>query len=456
MNNLLVIILAAGQGTRMKSDLPKVCHKVAGRPMLGHVIQTALSLNPDKVVTVISPNASDVQAVAESFGKKVTVAHQIDQLGTGHAVLAAHDDIAAHKGDILVLYGDTPLISAETISNMQVLKAANPEAAIILLGMRPDDPARYGRLIFNENDEVSEIIEYADATEEQRAIDWCNSGVKLIDGEVALAFLQAIEPNNKQKEYYLTDVVAIANRHNRKVLCVEASPEEVEGVNTRIDLARAEYVYQSRLREAAMLEGVTLHDPETVYFSYDTQIAGRDITIGPNVVIGTGVTLFDNVTIHAYSHIEGATIKSYASIGPFARIRPTTTIGEKAKIGNFVEVKNSEMQSGAKANHHSYVGDADVGKSVNIGAGVITVNYNGYTKSRTKIGDNAFIGSNCSLIAPVEIGEKALIGAGSVITRNVLPDALSYARPPQQEIIGGAARFRRKRQDLKVINKESS
>ena len=452
---LKVIVLAAGKGTRMKSFIPKVCHTLGGRAMLAYVLETAHHLGPEKVITIVAPDMPATKEVAEAcandLGASIETVLQESQQGTGHAVLSAKQHLENYDGNILVLFGDTPLLTQDTLSSMI---AAKNDAAIVVLGMRPVDGGQYGRIVTNAADEVEQIVEYADATDAQRQITLCNSGVMLIDGSVALDLLQQIKCDNTKGEYYLTDIVEIATRQSLSVRYVEGSTEELLGINSRHDLAKAEQVLQNRWRNEAMTNGATLSDPASTFFSYDTQV-GQDVTIGPNVVFGPGVLVEDNVTIKPFCKFEGVHIKSGAFLGPFAHIRPGTIVGTDAKIGNFVEIKESTIHSGAKISHLSYIGDAEVGAGTNIGAGTITCNYDGFHKYKTIIGEHAYIGANTALIAPIEIGDKTVIGAGSVVTNDVPANALAVARVAQTEISGGATKYRRKRSQLKVIkNKE--
>lgn len=432
-----VIVLAAGKGTRMKSALPKVMHRIGGRTLVGHVLSEIAHLSPDRIVVVVAPG---MEQVAKEVSPHPT-AIQSEQLGTGHAVLNAREALGSHAGDVLVVYGDSPFMTAKSFRAMLDRRRARDNPAVVVLGMRPSDPSGYGRLITHKSGLLERIVEHKDATPQERAIDLCNSGVMAIDGELIWKLVEQLDNKNAKGEYYLTDIVALANKAGRVSAVVEASAEELLGVNSRSELAAAEALFQSRRRAAAMEDGVTLVDPETVYFSADTKL-GRDVVIGPNVVFGPNVEIGDNVEILAFCHIEGARIASGARIGPFARLRPGTRIGEDAHVGNFVELKNAEMGAGAKANHLTYLGDANIGAKANIGAGTITCNYDGFTKSVTEIGAGAFIGSDTSLVAPVKVGEGAITAAGSVITHDVPPDALAVARSEQVDKPGWADKFR--------------
>lgn len=438
--NVAAIILAAGKGTRMKSGLPKVLHPLAGRPMIRHLLATAEGLSPARLVVVVGPDMEDVAAAVEPHRTVV----QAEQLGTGHAVLVARDALHGASDDVLVLYGDTPLITRETIERMLAVRRQKPHPAVVVLGFRPTDRSRYARLVTASGGALERIVEAADASAEELEIELCNSGVMAIDGGKLEGLLQRIGRNNAKNEYYLTDVVALARQDGLSCAYVEAPSEELLGINSRAELAAAEAVLQQRLRAAAMAKGVTLVAPETVWLCHDTRL-GRDVTIGPNVVFGPDVEVADNVEIRAFCHIEGARIASGAVIGPFARLRPGADIGRSAHIGNFVEVKNAVIEAGAKANHLTYLGDAHVGAGANVGAGTITCNYDGFFKYRTEIGAGAFIGSNTALVAPVKIGEGAIVGAGSVITRDVPADALALERARQGEVPNWASDFRAKK-----------
>ena len=441
MSNLSVsvVILAAGAGTRMKSTRAKVLHEIGARPMLGHVLTTAGALDPASISVVLGDNGAAIANYAKSMHANINLFTQSPPRGTGDAVKHALPAIASHDGAVLVLYADTPLIRPDTLSTLVAEIEAG--AAVAVLGFEPANPGPYGRLVTNTAGDLDAIVEAADASETERAIGLCNSGVMAFDAEFLRKNIGAIDNNNAKSEYYLTDLAAIARRADHRCAIVKADADEVLGVNSRSELATAEKVFQRRMRDEAMKDGATLIDPDTVYFSYDTKL-GADIVVGPNVVFGPGVAIADRVTINAFSHIEGANVSSGATVGPFARLRPGAEIGQDARIGNFVEIKKSDIGDGAKVNHLSYVGDASVGRAANIGAGTITCNYDGYAKHKTSIGDGAFIGSNSSLVAPVRIGDGAYVGSGSVITKEVEPDALSVARGRQAAIKGWAARFR--------------
>jgi len=441
------ILLAAGRGTRMKSALPKVLHPVAGRPMIGHLLDRLTVFRPERTVVVVSPG---MPAVAEFVAPAETVI-QDPPLGTGHAVMAARNSLEGFDGDVLVLCGDTPLLTAATMQSMVAARQADSDPAVVVLGFRPDDPGEYGRLVTSAQGDFQAIVEAKDANEAQHAIGLCNAGIMAIDGKRLFDLLDAVGHDNANGEYYLTDIVEIARSRDWGCTVVETQdPIEVMGVNSRAGLAEAEAAMQDRLRNKAMAGGVTLISPETVWFCHDTEL-GQDVTIGPNVVFGSGVSVGNNVDIRAFCHIDGATIEDGAVIGPYARLRPGADIGPDVHIGNFVEVKASRLDKGAKANHLSYIGDSWVGSGANIGAGTITCNYDGFFKSRTEIGEGAFIGSNTALVAPVKIGAGAITGAGSTIATDVPENALSITRAPQADRPGWAMNYRLRKQAEKNI-----
>jgi len=448
-NAVTAIVLAAGLGTRMKSKLPKVLHGIAGRSLVGHVLGALEEAGVDQAVVVVSENAkSVVDAVAPH---STTI--QSEPLGTGDAVKSALPALTGAESDVLVLFGADPLICPETISRMIERRHEADNPAIVVLGFCPEDAGNYGRLVTDTNGNLAAIVEAKDATPEQLDIDLCNSGIMAIDGLRLNNLISRIGNNNAKGEFYLTDIVALAQEDGDTCAWIEGDADEFLGVDTRIDLAEAEALMQYRLRERALDGGATLTDPASVFFSWDTQI-GQDVVIGPNVVFGPGVTIEDDVEIRAFSHIEGAHVSSGAIIGPFARLRPGADIGRDARIGNFVEVKNALFGDGAKANHLSYVGDSTVGAKANIGAGTITCNYDGFLKSKTEIGAGAFIGSNTALVAPVKVGDGAIVGAGSTISNDVASDALAVTRAEQNEIKDWAPRFRADRQAKKNALKE--
>ncbi len=441
---IAAIVLAAGQGTRMKSRLPKVLHALAGRPMIGHVLAALGGLRPARITVVIGPGMDAVAAVAQGCA----IAIQDEPRGTAHAVLAARETLAGFDGDVLILFGADPLITTGTLERMIAARRAAPAPAVVVLGMRPDDPGAYGRLVLGADGALERIVEARDATEAERAIPLCNAGAMAVDGAHLFALLEAIGCDNAKGEYYLTDIVAAARARGLACAVVEGDADELKGVDSRADLAVAEALMQARLRAAALEAGVTMIDPSTVYLAFDTRL-DEDVVIEPNVVFGPGVRVGRGARIRAFSHIEGAEIAAGAQIGPFARLRPGARIGEHARIGNFVEVKAAEIESGAKVSHLSYVGDSRVGPGANVGAGTITCNYDGFVKSRTEIGAGAFIGSNTALVAPVSVGAGAIVGAGSVITRDVPDDAVAVTRAAQDTRPGAAKRLRARKQRAK-------
>ncbi len=432
---IAVVILAAGKGTRMKSGLPKVMHAVAGRPMISHLLDTVSTLAPEKVVVVVGP---DMDLVTDTVAPHPTCV-QADRNGTGGAVKAARAELEGFTGTVLVLYGDTPLVRADTMA--AAAGACADGAAVSVLGFRPSHFHQYGRLITDDSGALTAIVEARDASPEELDVNLCNSGVMAFAGEHLLGLLDKLDTNNSKGEYYLTDTVRLARAQGLSAAVVEGEEDELLGVNSREDLAVAEAVVQDELRSRAMENGATLVEPATVWFQHDT-VLGRDVVVQPNVVFGPGVTVADNVDIRAFSHIEGATVSSGAVIGPYARLRPGAQIGEDAHIGNFVEIKNAEIGKGAKANHLTYIGDATIGAGANIGAGTITCNYDGFGKYRTTIGVGAFIGSNSALVAPVTIGDGAIVAAGSTISRDVEKDSLSIERADQVDKPGWAGSFR--------------
>lgn len=420
--DLACIILGAGQGKRMKSALPKVMHRLAGRPMIGWLIETVEALGADKIITVSAPGMDDLRAAVAPHASAV----QPIARGTGDAVRCALDVLGDFNGDVMILLGDMPLIRRETL---QALRDARGDAGLSVLGVEFDPPPAFGRLVMRNDGTLDRIVEDKDCTEAERQITLCNSGAFCVDGRFLRQWVDRIGCDNAQNEFYITDLPAIAAQDGRAThVHVAIDADEVRGVNSRADLSVLEAVVQDRLRRHAMDGGATLIDPATTYFSFDT-ILGRDVVIEPNVFFGPGVTIGDQVTIHAFSHLERARVRDRASIGPFARLRPDADIGEGSKIGNFVEVKNATLGAGVKAGHLAYIGDADVGADVNFSCGAITVNYDGFSKkSKTVIGDNAMIGSNVNLVAPVTIGAGAYIAAGTTVAKDVPGDALAVAR----------------------------
>lgn len=435
------IILAAGKGTRMKSDRHKVLHPIAGRPMLLHLLGEVGMLQPERTVVVTGNGRHQVEKAVAPLG--VAVATQEPQLGTAHAVQQAEAALAGFEGDAVILYGDVPLVRAETVARMLDRLHEGDKPAAVVLGFRPPETLAYGRIIADEAGVVASMVEHKDASPQEREVTLCNSGLMAVRATDLWPLLARVGNANAAGEYYLPDIVMLAAADGRRSAVIEAEAWEVAGVNSRAELAAVEAEWQSRRRAEAMAGGATLIVPDTVWFSHDTKL-GRDVVVEPNVWFGPGVTIEDGVTIHGFSHIEGATVRRGAEIGPYARLRPGAEIGEAAKVGNFVEVKKARLGKGAKANHLSYLGDAEVGPGANIGAGTITCNYDGFLKYRTVIGEGAFIGSNTALVAPVTIGEGAIVGAGSVVTQDVPADALALVRPKQENKLGWAARFRDK------------
>ncbi|MFD1107160.1 bifunctional UDP-N-acetylglucosamine diphosphorylase/glucosamine-1-phosphate N-acetyltransferase GlmU [Sphingobium olei] len=431
----------------MKSSLHKVLHPVAGRPMLLHLLASASELQPERQVVVVGAGREQVEQAVADTG--VTVAVQAQQLGTGHAVAQGHDALAGFAGDVLILYGDVPLVRPETMRAMIDRLNRGDEPRAVVLGFRPDDAAAYGRIIADGQGIIEKMVEYKDASEAERAVTLCNSGLMAVRSTDLFVLLDRIGNNNAAGEYYLPDIVMLPGGQSA---VIETEAWEVAGVNSRIELAGVEAVWQARRRAEAMQDGVTLIAPDTVFFAHDT-VLGRDVVVEPNVVFGPGVSVADDVTIHAFSHLEGATVESGAEIGPYARLRPGAEIGPRAKVGNFVEIKKARLDEGAKANHLSYIGDAHVGAGANIGAGTITCNYDGFLKYRTEIGAGAFIGSNSALVAPTSIGAGAIVAAGSVVTRPVEADALCLVRPEQVEKPGWAVRFRERMKAKKAAAK---
>jgi bifunctional UDP-N-acetylglucosamine pyrophosphorylase / glucosamine-1-phosphate N-acetyltransferase len=434
----LTVVLAAGEGTRMRSSLPKVLHPVAGQSLLAHVLGAAPKGPGAALAVVVGPDHGDVEREVKRTRADAATFIQRERLGTAHAVLAAREAIARGADDLLVAFGDTPLISAETFERLRAPLRGG--AALAVLGFRAADPTGYGRLLV-EGDHLVAIREQADASAIERGVDLCNAGVMAFDGRRALEIIEKIGNANSKHEYYLTDAVAMIRDLGWEAVVIETSEDEVRGINTKAQLAEAEQVMQARLRKAALEAGVTLIAPETVYLAADTTF-GSDVTIEPFVVIGPGVSIADGAVIHAFSHIVQASIGKNASVGPYARLRPGTSLGDGARIGNFVETKAAVLEAGVKVNHLSYIGDAHVGANSNIGAGTITCNYDGFAKHKTEIGEGAFIGTNSSLVAPVKIGKGAYVGSGSVITKDVPDDALAVERNQQTNREGGAKRIR--------------
>ncbi|MES2492677.1 MAG: bifunctional UDP-N-acetylglucosamine diphosphorylase/glucosamine-1-phosphate N-acetyltransferase GlmU [Pseudomonadota bacterium] len=434
---LAAIVLAAGKGTRMKSALHKVLHPIAGRPMLEHLLDSVASLRPERQVVVVG---SDREQLERQLGSRAAIAVQQPQLGTGHAVQQAQAALVGFSGDVLILYGDVPFVSVETLEAMLERLRGADRPAVVVLGFEPDDPLQYGRVIARDG-RIAKMVEHKDATADERACRLCNSGLMAVRADELFGLLARVGNANAQGEYYLVDIVNIANADGRHcAVIVTADPDVVAGINSRAELAEAEGRWQARRRVEAMAAGASMTAPETVWFAWDTRI-GRDVTIEPNVFFGPGVAVADNVTIRAFSHLEGATLDSGVEIGPYARLRPGAVLHAGVKIGNFVEVKNAVLGAGAKANHLTYLGDADVGAGANIGAGTITCNYDGYFKHTTVIGPRAFIGSNSALIAPVKIGADAIVAAGSAVSRDVGDGELRMVRAEQLVKPGWADRF---------------
>lgn len=424
--SIALVILAAGKGTRMNSDLPKVLHEIAGAPMLVHAMKAGATLEPERQVIVAGHGFDAVDAAAKAYDPEAVVVLQEEQKGTGHAVMVTRDALDGFTGDVLVLYGDTPFIQPETLERMV---AARKDHAVVVLGFQADPSEKYGRLVM-QGETLETIVEFADATDEVRDITFCNSGVMLIRGEVLFDLLDATTNQNASGEYYLTDLVEIAREKGLSSTAISCDATETMGVNSRVHLAEAEAAFQERARTNLMVDGVTLIDPSSVYLSHDT-IIGRDTVIEPNVFFGPDVTVESGTRIRAFSHLEGAHVSRGGTVGPYARLRPGAELAEDVHIGNFVEIKNAIIDEGAKVNHLSYIGDASVGEKSNIGAGTITCNYDGVMKHKTTIGKRAFIGSNTMLVAPVTIGDEAMTGSGSVITKDVEEGALALARAPQ-------------------------
>ncbi len=440
MKTLSIIILAAGKGTRMKSDLPKVLHKVAGREMLNMVIDEAEHLNPKNITIVVSEEMKNFEEkILQTHPKsEISFALQKQRKGTAHAVQTGIENLEKIGEKILILYGDTPLISHTTLKKM-VEKL--DDFSLCVLGFDDEKENAYGRLVVDTKGHIEKIVEFKDADDEAKKIALCNSGVMAIDGKKIKNLLAQIKNENAAGEFYLTDIVAVAGEMGLKRTFIKTEITEVLGVNSKVELAEIEAIKQNQLRKKMMDGGATLLDPTSTYFSFDTKISS-DVVIHPNVFFGPKVVIEKNVEVKSFCHIEGAQIASGAVVGPFARIRPETKIAENVRVGNFVEIKKSHLKRGAKVNHLSYIGDAEIGEESNIGAGTITCNYDGYSKFKTKIGGGVFVGSNCALVAPVEIGNGAVIGAGSVITKNVAEDELAVARAKQIGIAAGGKKFR--------------
>lgn len=437
--SLAVIVLAAGQGTRMRSDKHKVLHPIAAKPMLLHLLDTIDELAPERRIVVVGKGREQVEAALA--GRGVTTAIQAEQNGTAHAVSQALPALVGFDGSILILFGDTPFVEADTLRAMLTRLPAPDAPGIVVLAHVPPDPGAYGRVILGTGDRIAKMVEYKDATDAERAVRLCNSGMMALSAANLRRWLPQVGNDNAAGEYYLPDLVTVAASQGISAVAVEGAAIEAIGINSRAELAAAEAEWQRRKRAEMMAAGVSLIDPASVWFAADT-VVGRDVTIEPHVVFGPGVTIADGAIIHAFSHIEGAVIGPDCEVGPFARLRPGAVMEAGSKIGNFVEMKKTRLGPGAKANHLTYLGDADVGAKANIGAGTITCNYDGYFKYRTMIGEGAFIGSNSALVAPVTIGAGAIVGAGSVVTKDVEPDSLGITRAEQKGLAGWAKRFR--------------
>ncbi len=441
-----VIVLAAGQGTRMRSDTHKVLHPIAGKPMLLHLLDTVASMGAARQVVVVGKGREQLETALA--GRGVTTALQAEQKGTAHAVQQARDALDGFDGPVLILYADTPFVTDETLRRMLERLAQADDPGVVVMASSPDDGKAYGRVILEGGDRIAKMVEFKDASAEERAVRLCNSGMMAVGAGDLFGWIDQVGNDNVAGEFYLPDVVNVAADSGRHPVAIEGEAFETAGVNSRAELAHLELDWQRRRREEALEQGATLIDPESVWFSADTEL-GRDCTIEPHVVFGPGVKIADGAVIRAFSHIEGATIAGGCEVGPFARLRPGTVLEEGAKVGNFVEIKKARLGKGAKASHLSYLGDANVGEKANIGAGTITCNYDGFGKYPTRIGAGAFIGSNSSLIAPVNIGDGAIVGAGSVVTKDVAADELAVARALQRGMKGWAARFRARQQAKK-------
>ncbi|MEL7300118.1 MAG: bifunctional UDP-N-acetylglucosamine diphosphorylase/glucosamine-1-phosphate N-acetyltransferase GlmU [Pseudomonadota bacterium] len=440
-----LIVLAAGRGTRMQSDLPKVLHEIAGAPLLVHALDSARELEAEQKIVVTGSGAEAVEAAAMAHDETLTCVRQTEQLGTGHAVLQAKEALAGHEGPAFVLYGDTPFVRPETL---RAMAEALEEASVVVLGFEAADPGQYGRLV-TEGDRLLRIVEWKDASAQERAITLCNSGLVAADATLLFELLGEVTNTNAAGEYYLTDLPGLAGQRGLVTRVVTCPEEETLGINSRADLAAATAAFQARARREALEDGAQLDAPDTVFFAFDT-VLGRDCTVEPNVVFGPGVTVETGARIRAFSHLEGCHVARGAVVGPYARLRPGAELAEDVRVGNFVEVKAAEIGEGAKINHLSYIGDAAIGAGTNVGAGTITCNYDGVMKHRTEIGKNAFIGSNTMLVAPVTVGDEAMTGSGSVITKDVAEGDLAVARARQENKPGLARRLMAKLRDIKA------
>tara|TARA_B110000037_G_scaffold132747_1_gene150665 strand:- start:2950 stop:4308 length:1359 start_codon:yes stop_codon:yes gene_type:complete len=447
----VVIILSAGMGTRMQSDLPKVLHNVACEPLLIHSMRTASQIGAHKTIVVTGHGAKDVAKVATSFDPSAEIVNQSEQFGTAHAVDQTRKALLNFDGEVFVLYGDTPFIEPSTLLRMS--KERNDGAKVVVLGFNTKRKSSYGRLIISPDGSLEEIVEYKDANTDQRKISFCNSGVICTDSKLLFNLIAEVENNNANNEFYLTDIVKLAKNKNLKCAAVECAENEAMGINSKVELANAETYFQTRKRIEMMLNGVTLIAPETVWFATDT-VVGRDTIIEQNVIFGPEATVESHALIKSFSHIEGAHVSKGAIVGPFARLRPGAELANNSKVGNFCEVKKSQVGEGAKINHLSYIGDTKIGDNANIGAGTITCNYDGVSKHFTEIGESAFIGSNNSLVAPVRVGDKAMTASGSVITKDVPNGDLGIARAPQDNKKGFAVKFFKRLKAIKLANKK--
>jgi len=447
----VVIILSAGMGTRMQSDLPKVLHNVACEPLLIHSMRTASQIGAHKTIVVTGHGAKDVAKVATSFDPSAEIVNQSEQFGTAHAVDQTRNALLNFDGEVFILYGDTPFIEPSTLLRMS--KERNDGAKVVVLGFNTKRKNSYGRLIISSDGSLEEIVEYKDANTDQRKISFCNSGVICTDSKLLFNLIAEVENNNANNEFYLTDIVKLAKNKNLKCAAVECAENEAMGINSKVELANAETYFQTRKRIEMMLNGVTLIAPETVWFAADT-VVGRDTIIEQNVIFGPEATVESHALIKSFSHIEGAHVSKGAIVGPFARLRPGAELANNSKVGNFCEVKKSQVGEGAKINHLSYIGDTKIGDNANIGAGTITCNYDGVSKHFTEIGESAFIGSNNSLVAPVRVGDKAMTASGSVITKDVPNGDLGIARAPQDNKKGFAVKFFKRLKAIKLANKK--
>lgn len=449
--NTALIILGAGKGTRMKSDLPKVLHPIGGAPMIVHAMKAGAGLSPDQTIIVAGHGADLVEAAALDHDPDAQVVLQTEQLGTAHAVAQAKDALAGFAGDAVVLYGDTPFIRPETLTAMAEARANHD---IIVLGFNAKDPGKYGRLI-TQGDTLERIVEFKDASDEERAVILCNSGVIMANSKTLFDLIEVVDNDNASGEYYLTDIIAIGRDKGLSATVVACDEAETLGVNARAELVSAEADFQARARRDTLEDGVILTAPDTVFFAHDTVI-GRDAIVEQNVVFANGVTVESNARIRAFSHLEGCHVSQGATVGPYARLRPGAELQEDVHIGNFVEVKKSIIATGAKVNHLTYIGDADIGARANIGAGTITCNYDGVFKHRTVIGEDTFIGSNTMLVAPVKIGDNAMTGSGSVVTKDVPDGALGIGRARQENKIGFVVKMFEKLKNLKAKQEKGS